>query len=402
MKYLIVIADGMADNPLKELEWRTPLQVASHPAMDSVAARGVCGTLRTLPEGFEAGSDVAIMSILGYDPLKYYTGRGPLEAASIGVDLGKEDVAFRCNLITQKEGLLEDYSAGHIGSDEARKLILSIKREYGREEEIEFHPGVSYRHLLVLRGRRYSDRVVCVPPHDAMGKAISDILIKPIDSEAVETADLLNRMILDSERILQNHEVNMRRAQSGAGVANMIWFWGQGRRPQIRSLYDRFGVKGAVISAVNVVKGLGILAGMDIIEVPGATGYLDTNYEGKADYAVEGLENHDLVIVHIEAPDEAGHSGDPHLKIKAIEDLDNRLIKRILKQLHGEYALAVLPDHATPCDMRTHTKQPVPFAFFSTSMQKEHVVERFDENSIHASSFGQIDATSFLNLFLRI
>lgn len=400
MKRLIIIADGMSDNPLDELGRKTPLQIAKHPAMDSLVKRGICGTIKTLPDELEAGSDVAIMSILGYNPLKYYCGRGPIEAASIGVHLNRNDIAFRCNLITKKKDKLKDYSAGHIENKQAKKMITKINKELGSKGEIEFYSGVSYRHLLILRGKKYSDKLICTPPHDAVGKKIENVLVKSKDKESIKTANILNQMIISSENILQNHLENKKRVKLGLNPANMIWPWGQGRKPMIKSIKEIYGIKGAVISAVDIVKGLGILAGLDIINVPGATGYFDTDYEAKAEYAIKCLEKYDLVIVHVEATDEAGHSGDPNLKIRAIEDLDKRMISHILKQINGEYSVALLPDHPTPCDIKTHTKKPVPYAIFSTRMQNNNLNGSFNEEYINNNSIGELKGTEFLRFFL--
>jgi 2,3-bisphosphoglycerate-independent phosphoglycerate mutase len=303
MKYLVVVGDGMADYPIKELGGKTPLQVANTPNMDEVAARGVSGTLKTIPEEMGAGSDVANLSILGYDPRKYYTGRGPLEAASIGVKMGSKDIAFRCNLITEKDGKLADYCADHISTEEAKKLIDTLNESYS--EIGEFYAGVSYRHLFLLR--EADEDLICTPPHDVIGGTISDHLIKPRDNPIAEK---LNDMILDSKNILSKHPINIEREEKGKNPANMIWLWGQGKRPQMETLFQKYGVKGAIVSAVDLIKGIGVYAGMSVINVPGATGYYDTNYEGKADYALKALEDHDYVYVHVEAIDEAAHAGD--------------------------------------------------------------------------------------------
>jgi len=321
MKFIMVIADGMADYPVKDLGGKTPLQVADHPNMDKIVSKGVCGTLKTVPEGMEAATDVAVLSILGYDPEKYYVGRGSLEAASLGISLEEDDIAFRCNLITEKNGILRDYSAGHIETEEAKNLIECVNGDLGVSGEIQFHSGVSYRHLLVFRGSHYSKEVKCSPPHDFVGSPIRELMVKPLGEEGEEMATLLNLMIMKSREILSIHPVNMKRVGRGEEPANMIWPWSPGKTPNYSTLKEKFGVNGALISAVDVTKGIGIYAGMDVIGVPGATGYIDTNYEGKAEYALKSLEDHDFVLIHVEAPDEAGHMGDYNLylmKLKVI------------------------------------------------------------------------------------
>ncbi len=391
----------MADLPLKELGSKTPLQVADHPNMDFIASHGSCGRLITLPQELDIGTDVAIMSILGYDPKKFHTGRGPLEAASIGVKLNENDIAFRCNLITERNGILADYSAGHISTEEAKELLKSIKDAFEEPKRIEFFLGVSFRHLLVLKGNKYSNKIICTPPHDALNKPISEILPKERDESGTKTARTLRKMIIESKDILSDHPVNRIRVRKGNNPANMIWPWGHGTKPKFENFYNLYGIKGAVISAVDIVKGIGVFAGFDVIKVPGATGYHDTNYEGKAYYALECLKDHDFVLVHVEAPDEAGHLGDYKLKIKTIEDLDKRLIGRILKDLKGDYTIAILSDHITSTELRTHSKEPVPFAIFSTSQRKTSKVSRFDEFSVRDGSLGLIEGIKFMSLFLK-
>ncbi|MCP8317942.1 MAG: cofactor-independent phosphoglycerate mutase [archaeon] len=401
MKYILIIGDGLADRPLGELGGKTPLQVAEHPNMDFIAYHGSCGRLITLPQELDTGTDVAIMGILGYDPRKFHTGRGPLEAAGIGVELNENDIAFRCNLITEKKGILIDYSAGHIETEEAKELLKCIKDAYEKPREIEFFVGVSYRHLLVLKGNKYSNRIKCTPPHDALNKPISEILPREIDEKGEKTARTLKKMIISSKDILSDHPINRKRIEKGINPANMIWPWGHGMKPRFQPFYDAYGIKGAVISAVDIVNGIGVFAGMDVIRVPGATGYHDTNYEGKADYALENLKDHDFVLIHVEAPDEASHSGDYNLKIKTIEDLDKRLIGRLLNGLKEDYTIAILPDHATPTELRTHARDPVPFAILSTSQIRRDKVKHFDEVSVKEGSFGLMEGIDFISLFLR-
>ncbi len=368
MKYLMIIGDGMADYPVKELGGETPLQSASHPNMDRLAQGGVCGLARTIPKGMGPNTDVAILSILGYNPKLLEIGRGPLEAASMGVVLEEHDVALRFNIVTEEKGILKDYAAGHISTEDAAALVSALNDSLG-EPNLRFYPGISYRHLLVL-GDRYSKDVTCYPAHDVVGRNIADILVKPKKTRATRTATLLNSLILKSQTILSNHALNGKRKQEGKPPANMIWPWGPGRRPKISTLRERFGLSSAVISAVDVVNGMGKYAGMDVITVPGATGFVDTNYEGKADYALQALKDHDFVLVHVEAPDEAGHMGDPRLKIKTIEDLDRRLLGRILDGIKGDFTIAIMSDHLTPIPVRTHTDDPVPFVFYCSRRRK--------------------------------
>ncbi len=401
MKYVIVVGDGMSDYPVEALGGRTPLQAADKPNMDGIAARGRSGTLRTIPEDMEPGSGIANLSILGYAPKKFYTGRGPFEAANRGVSLGEGDIAFRCNLITEEDGVLVDYSAGHITNSEAAELMKAVNDEFGKPGEIDFYAGVSYRHLLILRSSGFSDDVLCTPPHDVVGSEISEVLPKAGNPEAEPTAALLRRMILGSKGILEGHPVNARRKALGERLGNMIWPWGQGRKPNMPTLQELYGVRGAVISAVDLVNGLGVCAGMDVIKVPGVTGYYDTNYEGKAYYALKALETRDLVFIHVEATDEAGHSGDYEQKIKSIEDLDKRLIGKLLDGLKGqEYALAVLPDHATPVSVRTHTKDPIPFAMCSPRIKPDGI-KHFDEASAKKGGFGFLKGEQLMPLLVR-
>ena len=401
MKFIMVIADGMADYPVKDLGGKTPLQVADHPNMDKIVSKGVCGTLKTVPEGMEAATDVAVLSILGYDPEKYYVGRGSLEAASLGISLEEDDIAFRCNLITEKNGILHDYSAGHIETEEAKNLIECVNGDLGVSGEIQFHSGVSYRHLLVFRGSHYSKEVKCSPPHDFVGSPIRELMVKPLGEEGEEMATLLNLMIMKSREILSIHPVNMKRVGRGEEPANMIWPWSPGKTPNYSTLKEKFGVNGALISAVDVTKGIGIYAGMDVIGVPGATGYIDTNYEGKAEYALKSLEDHDFVLIHVEAPDEAGHMGDYNLKVKVIEDLDKRLLGNILDEVKGDFAIAILPDHMTPVTIRAHTSDPVPFAIYSSISEKNSNITHFDETSVKRGLLKIRRGYRFLPLFLK-
>jgi len=368
MKYIVLVGDGMADRPLRGLRYQTCLQKAHTPNMDKIAAEGEVGILQTIPKGFDPGSDVANLSILGYNPLRYYTGRAPIEAAYRGIQLGPRDVAFRCNLVTLKfedpkhrdKARMQDYSAGHISTQEAKVLIEEINNKLGNERII-FYPGVSYRHIMVWKNGK--DKMECTPPHDITGKKIAGYLPKGAGGE------LLRGLMEKSVEILLVHPVNQRRLQQGLAPANSLWFWGQGRRLSIPGFKDKYGLNGVIISAVDLTKGLGICAGMEIVNVRGATGYLDTNYIGKAKAALKALERVDFVYLHVESPDEAGHEGDINAKIRAIEDFDSKVVGTILKGIKKfkEYSILLLPDHATPISVRTHTDDPVPFAIYHSN-----------------------------------
>jgi 2,3-bisphosphoglycerate-independent phosphoglycerate mutase len=391
MKYIILIGDGMADYPIHELGGLTPLQAANTPNMDFIAKHGKCGIARTVPDDKPPGSDVANLSIMGYDPGKYYTGRGPLEAASIGIKLEPDDIAFRCNLITEKKGLLADYSSGHITSEEAGILIKAIDKELGKS--CRFYPGVSYRHLLVMKNGRNAD---CTPPHDVIGQSIREVLPRG------EYSEPLISLIRASKPILENHKVNLKRKKAGKNMANLIWPWGQGKAPAMPLFKDMYGVSGSIISAVDLLKGIGKYAGLDVIDVPGANGYLDTNFSGKAQYALESLKERDFVLVHVEAPDEAGHMGNIEAKLKAISDFDEKVVGGMLNELggFGDYKIMVLPDHPTPISIRTHTREPVPFAIYSSTGSADYV-DRFDEFSPKHGIFGLVEGHMLMNLLIK-
>lgn len=384
MKYIILLGDGMADRPRADLGGRTCLQAAKTPNLDQLASAGQVGMVSTVPDGYAPGSDVANLSVLGYDPRKYYTGRSPLEAASIGVALGPDDVAFRCNLVTLKVTgggsaagrrrtlLMEDFSAGHISTIEARTLIEEIGGKLGTEH-IRFYPGVSYRHLMVWKGGK--DRIDCTPPHDIQDKDIQDYLPRG------EGDDIINELMEASYDILTNHPVNKGRLEAGKRSANSIWLWGQGKRPSMPTFMEKYGLAGAVISAVDLTKGLGVYAGFEVINVPGATGWIDTNYVGKAEHALFALKSKDIVYLHVEAPDEAGHTGDVKNKIKAIEDFDEFIVGNVV---HGmkqfdEYRILALPDHPTPLELRTHSAEPVPFVLYDSRSERKGGPVTYDE-----------------------
>jgi 2,3-bisphosphoglycerate-independent phosphoglycerate mutase len=399
VKYILIIGDGMSDYPISELGNKTPLQAAHKPNMDAVAAKGRSGLIKNVPDDLSPGSDVAICSVLGYDPKIYCTGRGPLEAPSRGINLGPNDVAYRCNLITEKNGAIADYSAGHITTEEASQLIAAIQKAYNKPGEIEFYPGLDYRHFLILREFANSENINCTPPHDATGVAVSEILPKAKVTKAEKQAKLLRNLIIGSRDILHNHPVNVAREKAGKNPGNLIWLWGGGKKPSMPTLKEKYGVKGAVISAVDLVKGLGSYADMQIINVPGATGLANTNYEGKADAALKALKNNDLVVIHVEAPDEAGHVRDVKLKVKTIEDLDKRLLGRIFGGIKEPYAIAILPDHPTPISIGTHSRDPVPFAIASPTIKPDGV-KKFDENSAKNGGFGLVTNSYLISLLL--
>jgi len=381
-KYIVLIGDGMADYPIAELGGKTPLQSARTPTLDRLARQGTLGRVNTIPPGFSPGSDVANLSVFGYDPAVYYTGRAPLEAVAMGVKLAPADVAFRCNLVTllKEDGdtYMEDFSAGHISTEEAGRIVKDLEKELGNEE-FNFYPGVSYRHLLVWRNGEASLRLKTTPPHDITGRNISPHVPEGDGDE--EILWLMNR----ARKILPSHPVNLERTGMGKKPGNAIWLWGQGKAPVLKPMTQRFGIRGSVISAVDLIKGIGYYAGLEIVNVPGATGYLDTNYVGKAEYALKALEDQDLVYVHVEAPDEAAHNGNLKDKIQAIEDFDRKIVAPILEgaEKFGGYRLLILPDHFTPLTIKTHSPEPVPFIVFS-SEEKDNPLKAgrsFDEES---------------------
>ena len=367
MKYVILVGDGLGDYPMTELGGRTPLEVAATVNLDELARRGELGRARTIPPGMEPGSDIANLSIAGYDPARYHTGRAPLEAAALGVDLKPQEVAFRCNLVTLRQAdgqvFMEDYSAGHISSEEAREIIQVLDSALGQEGR-RFYPGVSYRHLLVWVAGEASWRTY--PPHDWSGQEVGHLMT----AAAAPLWDLVRA----SWPVLKNYEVNRRRRAAGKKPATSIWLWGQGRPPQLPTLKERFGLSGAVISAVDLIRGIGKYAGLKPILVPGATGYLDTNYAGKVAAALAALKEKDLVFLHVEAPDEAGHSGELKLKLQAIEDFDAKVVGPLMAGLKdlGEHRVLVLCDHFTPLSLRTHSSEPVPYALYDSRRPENH------------------------------
>ncbi|MFB0507254.1 MAG: cofactor-independent phosphoglycerate mutase [Thermodesulfobacteriota bacterium] len=404
MKYVVLVGDGMADYPLEELGGKTPLMAAITPNMDWIARNGRVGLVKTIPQGFSSGTEIANMSLFGYDPARYFTGRGPLEAASMKVSLEADDLAFRCNLVTLgvlgSHVTMEDFTADHISSQEARQIIQDIDGEMGTET-IRFYPGVSYRHLMVWKGGGNTEgleSLKLVPPHDIVGKGIFDYLPK------VGGEDGVIELITRSQILLKEHPVNVARKKKRLKPANSIWLWGQGRRPQMPTLTEKFGVEGSMISAVDLLKGIGLYAGLEVVDVPGATGYFDTNYRGKAEYGLKELEEKDLVFIHVEAPDEAGHSGDVPKKVETIEAFDREVVGTVLEGVRdlGDYRVMVLPDHPTPIAVRTHVPDPVPFAIYDSRRRRSWPEGmNFDEESVKRSGVSIENGYEIMDVFMR-
>ena len=390
----------MADEPIEALGGKTPMQYADTPYMDKLAEMGVTGRMKTVADGFHPGSEVANMAVLGYDLPTVYEGRGVLEAASIGYDLKPGEMAMRCNLICVEGDILKNHSSGHITTEEADELIRFLNEKLG-SDRIHFYTGVSYRHLLVVKGG--DKRLDCTPPHDVPLHPFRPLMIKPEAPEAQETADLLNNLILQSQEILKDHPVNLRRIAAGKDPANSIWPWSPGYRPAMQTMQEMYGFKqGSVISAIDLIRGIGVYAGLEVIDVEGATGLYDTNYEGKAHAALEALKTNDFVYLHVEASDEAGHEGDVDLKIRTIENLDKRAIGILFEELQKwdePVAIAVLPDHPTPCAIRTHTNTPVPFLIYKPGQEHDSVT-RFDEFSVLEGKHGILEKDEFIKELL--
>ncbi len=393
IKYVVLLGDGMADRPLRELDGRTPLQVARTPNMDRLARGGEIGLVKTVPDGFSPGSDVANLAVLGYSPVRYFTGRAPLEAASMGVTIQASDVAFRCNLVTLEEERMIDFSAGHITTREAKELIDAVHRELS-DEQVSFYPGVSYRHLMVWR--KGKNKMVCTPPHDITGMKIREYLPSKQGSE------FLRDLMLRSRAVLLNHPVNRERIRQGKRPGNSIWLWGQGRRPLLPTFRDLYGLEGAVISAVDLIKGIGIYAGLVPIPVPGATGFFDTNYHGKALAALDALSGKDFVYVHVEAADEAGHIGDIREKIRAIENFDEKVVGFILKGLEEfeVYRILLLPDHPTPIELKTHSADMSPYVIYD-NRNVRNSCRVFDEEEARRSGVVLEEGHKMMDRFIR-
>ena len=399
MKYIIILGDGMSDYPIERLGGKTPLMVANTPNIDDLCTKGRTGRLITIPKDMPPGSEVANLAVLGYDVHRVYQGRGVLEAASMGVELDPKDLAMRCNLICIEDKKIKNHSAGHITSVEAKVLIQRLNKELG-SKKIQFYPGVSYRHLLVLK--KGNNDIQCTPPHDVPGTPFLQVMVKATSKKGTKTADLLNDLIFSSQSILNVHPLNRNRKSEGKDPANSIWMWAPGYKPKMKTLQELFGIRGAVISAVDLINGLGVYAGMKVIPVEGATGLYDTNYEGKARAAVNALKEVDLVYLHIEASDEAGHEGDVDLKIKTIEYLDKRVVQTIMnetEEMEEEVAIAVLPDHPTPCEVRTHVHDPVPFIIYHPGEEPDGV-DHYDEVSVEEGYYGTLEGEQFIKTLL--
>ncbi|MDY5962797.1 MAG: cofactor-independent phosphoglycerate mutase [Bacteroidaceae bacterium] len=409
MKHLIILGDGMADWPCPELGGKTLLQYADTPSFDFLARNGRNGLLKTVPDGFHPGSEVANSSILGYDQHIVYEGRGPLEAASIGVELAPDDLAMRCNLVCLEGDLLKNHSCGRLETEEGDVLIRYLEEHLGNDR-IHFYTGVQYRHLLVIKGG--NKHLLCTPPHDIPGMPWKENLPKAAVPEAQETVDVLLHLMSESQRLLAHHPLNLSRMAKGQDPASSIWPWGGGYRPKMIPLTTTFPQikKGSVITAVDLIRGIGRYAGLQVIHVPGATGLWDTNYEGKAQAAVQALHTDDFVYLHVEASDEAGHDGSIPLKLDTIRSLDSRLLKHILEALDpnatgqlevdGEpVAVALLPDHPTPCRLRTHTNEPVPFAIYAPGIEPDRV-QTFDEVAAREGAYGMMEGDEFIRTFM--
>ena len=422
MKRIIILGDGMADLPVERLGGKTLLQYAHKPMMDQLAREGRCGRLVTVPEGFPPGSEVANTARLGYDLNKVYEGRGPLEAASIGYEMADDDFAIRCNIITLEDGKIITHNGGNLESDDARVLIDYLNEHLAKPineregcERVKFITGIQYRHLLVIKGG--NKHIVCAPPHDHPNEPWRPLLVKPdsvvsgktADTRRLtpqQTADLLNEMILKSQELLAQHPFNIERAKKGERQANSIWPWSGGYRPSMETLMQQYPEikSGTVISAVDLIQGIGKYAGLRIVKVPGATGLADTNYEGKAQAAIDALEHDDFVFVHVEASDEAGHDGDLELKLKTIEYLDQRLIAPIYNKVatwNEPVCIAVLPDHLTPVEQRIHVGQPVPFIIWHRGMEPDSV-QQYDEVSCVSGSYGLLKLNEFMQALMAI
>lgn len=399
MKYVVLVPDGACDYPLEELGGKTPLEVAKIPNMNFIAKNGQVGITSTIPKGFVPASDVANLSILGYDPAKYYSGRGPLEAANMGVELGEGDTAFRCNLVTIDSDTMLDYSAGHITSKEAAALIKAVNEAVG-SDKIVFYPGVGYRHLMVVKDKALTKSLLktkCIPPHDITGYKVSKNL--PKGPAAKFLVDLMEK----AKRTLAEHEVNRVRIDLKENPGNAIWLWGQGVTPAMPKFKDKFGVEGRIISAVDLIKGIGKIIGLEPLSVPGATGYYDTNYKGKAEFALKSLRDRDFVFVHVEAADEAGHNGDVRQKIAALENFDKFIVAAVLgyfKDKNQQFKILLLADHYTPIKVKTHTADPVFFAIYGEGVQRGQV-GAFNEVEAAGSKFTLPKASELMNYFIK-
>lgn len=399
MKYVVILGDGMADYPVPQLDNKTPLQYAKKPNIDELAKKSVIGLVKTVPDGIPPGSDAANLSVMGYNPKKYYTGRSPLEAVSMGIELSDTDVALRCNLVTLSEHedyankTMIDYSSDEISTEEARVLIEAVNQAL-KTETITFYPGISYRHCMVWDNGKTG--LGCTPPHDILEKKITDFLPK-------ESSGLLLDLMIKSYDILSQHPVNIARQQKGLRPANSIWLWGEGKKPMLSSFKEKYSISGSVISAVDLLKGIGICAGLTSIDVEGATGNIHTNFSGKAAAALEALKTDDFVYVHIEAPDECGHRYEVENKPRSIELIDEKVVGPILEGIKafGDYRILVLPDHPTPLSLRTHTSEPVPFILFDSTDEKVSGVSGYDEEQAKTSGVFIEEGYTLMDLFIK-
>lgn len=412
MKHIIILGDGMADHAVERLGGKTLMQYADTPYMDMLARKGRTGRLNTIPDGFHPGSEVANTAILGYDLNKVYEGRGPLEAASIGYEMEPGDMAIRCNIVCIESGKIKNHHAGHLTTEEGNVLIKYLQEQLGNER-VRFITGIQYRHLLVIKGG--NKHIECTPPHDVPDHDFLPLMVKPetgyVETDKgrmtpQETTDLINDLIIKSQKLLSEHPFNIERAKMGIDQANSIWPWSPGYRPQMDTLSMTFPQikSGSVISAVDLIRGIGYYAGLKKIVVPGATGLYDTNYEGKAEAAIEALKTDDFVFLHLEASDEAGHDGDIDLKIKTIEYLDRRIVEPVYNATknweYGAVSIAILPDHPTPCEIRTHTKEPIPFLIYYPGITPDDV-ELFDEIACVRGSYGMLKGNEFMNELMK-
>lgn len=393
-KYIILLGDGMADWPIDSMQGKTPLETAHIPAMDFIAQNGQCGMVQTVPNGYTPGSDVANMSILGYDPAKYYTGRGPIEAVSMGIQLNPTELAFRCNLVTIENGVMKDFTAGHISTEEAQSLLQELNAHF-QPQGIQFHAGVSYRHIAVLNERYQS--IASTPPHDITDKTIAEYL--PTGPHAAE----LIKIMESASQILAASEINRNRLANGKSAATHIWLWSQGKQPALPSFQHYRHLTGGIVTAVGLLKGIGQLIGFETPTVPGATGFIDTNYAGKVSAAIQLLDQKEFVYLHVEAPDEAGHMGDSKLKVKAIEDFNNQIVTPILayQKDHPNVRILMLPDHPTPCQLKTHVLESVPFAIYYPGISPKPATA-YSEKAADQTQFTYSSAPDLLDYFLNL
>ena len=401
MKYIIILADGAADEPIESLGNKTPLMAAHTPNIDALCVRSRCGKLVTVPADMPPGSEVANLSVLGYDVKEVFEGRGVLEAASIGVNIKEGELAMRCNIICIEEGRIKNHSSGHITTEESHQLIETLNEKLSTDT-IKFFPGVSYRHLMVMKGG--DKNLHCTPPHDVPGTPFRDVMIKADRKEAETTAQILNDLTLRSQEILENHPVNLLRKEKGKDPGNSIWLWSPGYKPKMKTYRELYGKTGAIISAVDLLYGIGVYAGLKGIHVEGSTGLYDTNYEGKAKAAVDALKEVDFVYLHIEASDEAGHEGNVDLKVKTLEYLDQRVVKYIVAEtskMEEDVAIAILPDHPTPCALRTHTHAAVPFMIYIPGQTPDEVKE-YNEVAVEKGFYGTLKGNEFIKALFQV